>query len=85
MQFRNGVAVFAKTNAWGQYNIASFHSPRSLTWRWLLSFCLPRREFKWFMFWRSTGGQEKWCLQLFKFRLGWSTQESMWLDEVVRS
>lgn len=83
MRFRNGLALFEKCSGRGAWNVASFHSPHSMTWSWLLSFQLPRRaEGRWFWFQRSTLGQEKWSLQFFKFRLGWSTQEPMWYHDL---
>lgn len=38
MKLRLGaLALFQKTNSKGLYNIASWHSPHSLTWSWILS------------------------------------------------
>lgn len=32
-----GLALLRKTNSKGLFNLASFHSPHSLTWSWILS------------------------------------------------
>jgi hypothetical protein len=32
-----GLAIFQRTNSRGLINLASWHSPHSLTWRWILS------------------------------------------------
>jgi hypothetical protein len=44
MRFKNGLALLTRTNVKGSWNLASFHSPHSLTWRWLLAFSLFRAD-----------------------------------------
>jgi hypothetical protein len=44
MRFRNGLALFTRTSDRRCWNIASYHSPHSLTWRWLISFSLFRGD-----------------------------------------
>jgi hypothetical protein len=39
-----GLAFFRKTSGPRLWNIASYHSPHSLTWRWILSFGLFRGD-----------------------------------------
>lgn len=39
-----GLALFQKTNCKRLWNIASYHSPHSLTWRWVFSFSLGWQE-----------------------------------------
>jgi hypothetical protein len=44
MRFRNGLALFARTSDRRSWNVASYHSPHSMTWRWLISFSLFRGD-----------------------------------------
>lgn len=39
-----GLALFKRTNSKGNWNLASYHSPHSLTWSWILSFSLYRGD-----------------------------------------
>lgn len=40
----NGFKLFSRTNVKGSWIVASWHSPHSMTWRWLLSFSLFRGD-----------------------------------------
>ena len=40
----NGFRLFSRTSAKGSWNIASWHSPHSITWRWLIGFSLFRAD-----------------------------------------
>jgi hypothetical protein len=40
-----GFALFNRTNSKDNFNLASWHSPHSLTWRWILS--LRRHQVMW--------------------------------------
>lgn len=84
MRFRNGLALIERTSKRGGWNLASYHSPHSMTWRWILSLDLPRRgEGRWLHFSRSPGlGQQKWILQVAKFGLRWLTQRPMWYRDL---
>lgn len=80
MQLIRGLSLFAKTNSRGCYNIASWHSPHSMTWSWVLSLSLPRRgqgRFFHFATFRSTLPTQ-WHLQLMWFTLSWLRQNPMW-------
>jgi hypothetical protein len=85
MQFKNGLALFSRTNSKGHWNIASWHSPHSLTWRWILSVSLPRRgEGRWRPIWyrspHNCGGQAYFGLLKFGFR--WHWQHPMWYRDL---
>ncbi len=83
MRFANGLAIFQRTNSRTSWNLASFHSPHSLTWRWILSFDLPKRgQGRWFYFSHYGNRTSQWVLFFFRFRLGWQTQEPMWYRDM---
>lgn len=39
-----GLKFFSRTSARQTFNLASFHSPHSLTWRWIVSFSFFRGD-----------------------------------------
>lgn len=83
MRFKNGLALFTKTSGRRCWNVASFHSPHSLTWSWILSFSLPRAdEGRWlhFISWRTNCGRQ-WLLQVARCALQWHTQRPMWFRD----
>lgn len=81
-----GLTLFGRTNSKGTWTIAAFHSPHSLTWRWLLSFSLFRGdESRLWPLWapyRANGGLQ-WVLRLpFLGMLRWSQQRPMWYRDL---
>lgn len=46
-----GLKFFSKTNVPGDYALAAFHHPDSITWRWSI--------------WLSTSNQKRWCFPKF--------------------
>lgn len=86
MRFRNGLALFSRTNSKGCWNIASFHSPHSLTWRWILTF---RRfapgEFRVWPIgtaYRDNNGLQWWVRLPFVGYLQWQQQRPMWFRDL---
>lgn len=82
-----GFSVFSRTNAKGSWNIASYHSPHSLTWRWLLNFSLPRSrdESRWLGFWwypTNTGLQFGFQIARCSFHV--STQRPVWYRDLYQ-
>jgi hypothetical protein len=78
------LALIAKTNCKGGWNIASFHSPHSLTWRWILTLTTPQPDQgRWLYFHRYRDNQGlKWHLAVAKFALAWQTQQPMWYRDM---
>jgi hypothetical protein len=87
MRFKNGLALFTPTNVKGSWNLASFHSPHSLTWRWLLAFSLFRGdEWRVWPIWmpdnRSNTGF-RWTLRIpFVGFLRFDQQRPMWYRDI---
>lgn len=80
MRFKNGLALFSRTSGRRHWNIASFHSPHSMTWHWILSFGLPQPgSGRWLHFarWKTNCGPQ-WLLQVAKCSLQWHVQQPMW-------
>lgn len=76
-----GFAAFRRTSGRRHWNLASYHSPHSLTWRWLLSFSLPRSrdEGRWLGFWYSPNNNGvQVYFQIARCCLHVSTQRPMW-------
>lgn len=44
MKFSNGLSFFDFNTNWKGFNVASYHHPNSLTWRWVLSYYAPCRR-----------------------------------------
>lgn len=84
MRFRSGLSMFNRTNSRGLWNIAAFHSPHSLTWRWILSFGLFRNdEGRVWPLWGHHGSY--WMLRLpFIGILSFQTQRPMWYRDLYR-
>lgn len=85
MRFKNGLALFTRTNSKGTYNLASFHSPHSLTWRWIVAVALPRRgEGRWRPTWfwspHNSGGQA--AIGFLKVSLRFHWQRPMWFRDL---
>lgn len=87
MRFENGLALFTKTNVKGSWNLASFHSPHSITWRWLLSFSRFRAD-EWrvrpvWMPHRTNCGLQ-WTLRIpFLGFLRFAQQQPMWYRDIL--
>jgi hypothetical protein len=78
-----GLKLFTRTSGRRCWNIASFHSPHSLTWSWILSLSLPRGdEGRWLHFarWQTNQGRQ-WCLQIARCGLQWHRQRPMWFRD----
>ena len=78
----NGLAFFRRTNSQGHWNLASWHSPHSMTWRWIVSFSRFRAdEWRWWPIWmpyRSNVGFQ-WAVRIPPFGLlRFSQQRPMW-------
>jgi hypothetical protein len=83
-----GLEFFVKTNSARIWNIASYHSPHSLTWRWILSFSLHRsdehRVWPIFAPWRDNNGLQ-WMLRIpFVGYFSWKQQRPMWFRDLYR-
>lgn len=81
--FVPGFTAFRRTSSRCSWNLAAYHSPHSLTWRWLVSFTRPRSkdEGRWIGFFhhgRQTGFQfARYCLSI-------HTQEPMWYRDLYQ-
>lgn len=86
MRFRNGLAVFQKTSSEWMWNIASFHSPHSLTWRWSLSVAIggwETRRFWPMVMWHGQNGYVTRLLRIpFVAMFRMSTQPPMWYRDL---
>src|SRR5690242_3536459 len=79
-----GLALLRRTNDRRCWNIASWHSPHSLTWSWILSLSFPRAgEGRWLHYsgYRSNVGYQ-WCLQVARVALRWHRQRPMWYRDM---
>jgi hypothetical protein len=79
-----GLRLFSRTSDQRSWNLASFHSPHSLTWSWILSFRLPRGdEGRWLGFhrWQTNDGGQ-WLLQIARCALQWHRQRPMWYRDL---
>jgi hypothetical protein len=79
-----GFSMFNRTSAKRTFNIASWHNPKSLTWRWVLgvSFTGWRREVR-LGFYRVSNGRLM-GLNLPFFSVHFQTQRPMWLADMER-
>lgn len=88
MRFRTGLSLFQRTSQRGCWNIASFHSPHSLTWRWILSFSLFRADEARVrpLWWRYiTNGGPHWGIRIpFLGLLTWQQQIPMWYRDLYQ-
>lgn len=81
----SALKLFSRTNSKGHWNIASWHSPHSITWSWILSLSVLRRgEGRWFYFspFRTNAGLQ-WILTLSRLRLQWHRQRPMWYRDAL--
>lgn len=83
MQFRNGLALFSRTNSKGHWNIASWHSPHSLTWSWIVSFSLFRGDEARVrpLWWSIRRGHSDFRIP-FLGMVSWQTQRPMWYRDL---
>jgi len=86
MRFKNGLALFQRTSAKRTVNIASFHSPHSLTWTWILSFNFLERgsgEHKVWPLYAVSKHSKQWMLRVpFVGYFMWHRQEPMWYRDL---
>lgn len=86
MKFRTGLALFTRTNDRGLWNVASFHSPHSITWSWILSFRFPKKgQGRWLPFFHSYRGNNglQWHVAFAKCGIQWQRQNPMWYRDVL--
>lgn len=82
-----GLEFFRKTNCKHLYSLASFHSPHSLTWSWILSIDLRRHNQgnSWrpvFHAHRNNNGLQ-WMLRIpFVCLFQWHRQQPMWYRDM---
>lgn len=82
-----GLSFLNKTNSPATFSIAAYHSPHSLTWRWLLHWCWFRgdeRRATWRLLWwdRHNNGIQACLLIPFVGRFWVSTQQPMWYRDL---
>lgn len=82
-----GLSLLNKTNSLTTFSIAAWHSPHSLTWRWLLHWCRFRgdeRRVTWrILSWdRHNLGIQASLLIPFVGRLWFQTQKPMWYRDL---
>jgi hypothetical protein len=79
-----GLKFFTRTSDRRCWNLASYHSPHSLTWSWILSLSLPRPgEGRWFHFYRTRNNTGlHWLLQIARIALRWQTQRPMFYRDM---
>ncbi len=83
-----GLKFFTRTSDQRCWNVASYHSPHSLTWSWILSFSLPRGDSgRWLGFWTyEDNAGRQWGLQIARCEVQWRGQQPMWYrDLYIRS
>lgn len=83
-----GLSLFKRTNCKRTWNIASFHSPHSLTWSWILGFSKfgsdEARVWPLFYSYRDNNGLQ-WGLRVpFVGFIRWSRQREMWYRDLYR-
>ena len=80
-----GLKLIRRTNSRRTWNLASYHSPHSLTWRWCLSLSLPEGDFgKWrptFWKYRNNNGLQ-WAVGFLRCSLQWHVQPPMWYRDM---
>ena len=81
-----GLKLFSRTSDRRTINLASFHSPHSLTWRWLVSFSLFRGDEArvrpiWWGYRANNGLQ--WGFRIpFVGMVRWAQQRPMWYRDL---
>jgi hypothetical protein len=86
----SSLKFFTRTNSPGSWNLAAYHSPHSLTWRWVLSFSLFRADEGrvWPLCWwfRRHDGLLEWTVRIpFVGFLRWNAQRPMWYRDMYMS
>lgn len=80
-----GLKLIRRTNSPRCWNLASYHSPHSLTWRWVLTLQLPHSDFgRWrpsFSRYRDNNGLQ-WIASFMRCTLQWSVQRPMWYRDM---
>ena len=83
----NGLKFFSRPSGKCYWDIASYHSPHSMTWSWILSFNLPRSrdEGRWLYFsrHRNNAGMEG-SLQVARMCLRWHRQRPIWYRDCYK-
>lgn len=85
----NGLKLFSRTSSRETWNLASFHSPHSLTWRWVISFSLfrggeARVRPLWYGYRDNNGLQ--WGFRVpFVGLVRWAQQRPMWYRDLYIS
>jgi hypothetical protein len=81
-----GLALFRRTNVPGHWNLASYHSPHSITWSWILSYSLWKRGEAEFTPWFARFGTNSgliWHVRLpLLGTLRWSRQREMYYRDM---
>lgn len=77
-----GFRLFSHTNSRGTFNLASWHSPHSLTWRWVLSWrrhtvMVPTPHFIWNSFGLAVGLGAMLALRAGRDNNGWQWSMSL--------
>lgn len=85
---KNSLKLFSRTSERDTFNLASYHSPHSLTWRWIVSFYRPRLDRgRWRPMWNllrhNSGGQAYFGMLKLGFRFHW--QRPMWFRDLYMS
>lgn len=83
-----GIKLLYKTNSRRSWNLASFHSPHSLTWSWILSFSCDgyseRRFWPLVMTYRTNQGLQ-WVVRIpYVGLFQWHRQRPMWFRDLYR-
>lgn len=80
-----GLKLLHRTSSQHCWNLASYHSPHSLTWRWCLSLTLPHSDFgRWrptFWKYRDNNGLQ-WAVGFLRFYMQWHVQKPMWYRDL---
>lgn len=79
-----GFSLFNRTSAGRTFNIASWHNPKSLTWRWVLSVSFTGwHRFVRLGFYRVSNGRLIGLNAPF-VSVNFQTQEPMWFADIER-
>lgn len=81
-----GLSLFSKTSSPRTFNLASWHSPHSMTWSWILSISRSSEETNvlWpiFMPYRTNGGLQFVLRIPFIALVHWHRQRPMWYRDL---
>lgn len=78
-----GLKLFQKTNSERTFNLASFHSPHSLTWSWILSASKREGAKLGFFPFRTNNGLQ-WVLTLPLVSFQWQRQQPMFYRDMYQ-